>query len=99
MALKPIVNLFSVLVMLFSASLLAPISISFIFKDGAEQIFITALMVAFVPAFLAWLLTRKSKEEMGVKDGFVIITHLLGQYHSRCLACRLLIHSLNQCQE
>ena len=74
MALKPIINLFSVLVMLFSASLLAPISISFIFKDGAEQIFITTLMVAFVPAFLAWLLTRKSKEEMGVKDGFVIIT-------------------------
>ncbi|MDC3327172.1 TrkH family potassium uptake protein [Gammaproteobacteria bacterium] len=60
--------------MLFSASLLAPISISFIFKDGAEQIFITTLVVAFVPAFLAWLLTRKSKEEMGVKDGFVIIT-------------------------
>tara|TARA_B100001142_G_scaffold43469_2_gene39409 strand:+ start:11405 stop:12838 length:1434 start_codon:yes stop_codon:yes gene_type:complete len=74
MALKPIINLFSVLVMLFSASLLAPISISFIFKDGAEQIFITTLVVAFVPAFLAWLLTRKSKEEMGVKDGFVIIT-------------------------
>ncbi|MDA9842764.1 TrkH family potassium uptake protein [Gammaproteobacteria bacterium] len=74
MTLKPIINLFSVLVMLFSASLLAPISISFIFKDGAEQIFITTLVVAFVPAFLAWLLTRKSKEEMGVKDGFVIIT-------------------------
>jgi len=74
MALKPIINLFSVLVMLFSASLLAPISISFIFKDGAEQIFTTTLVVAFVPAFLAWLLTRKSKEEMGVKDGFVIIT-------------------------
>ncbi|MDA8957712.1 TrkH family potassium uptake protein [Gammaproteobacteria bacterium] len=74
MALKPIINLFSVLVMLFSASLLAPISISFIFKDGAEQVFITTLVVAFVPAFLAWLLTRKSKEEMGVKDGFVIIT-------------------------
>ncbi|MDC1051373.1 TrkH family potassium uptake protein [Gammaproteobacteria bacterium] len=74
MALKPIINLFSVLVMLFSASLLAPISISFIFKDGAEQIFIITLVVAFVPAFLAWLLTRKSKEEMGVKDGFVIIT-------------------------
>ena len=48
MALKPIINLFSVLVMLFSASLLAPISISFIFKDGAEQIFITTLMVAFL---------------------------------------------------
>lgn len=74
MALKPIINLFSVLVMLFSASLLAPISISFIFKDGAEQIFTTTLVVVFVPAFLAWLLTRKSKEEMGVKDGFVIIT-------------------------
>ncbi|MDA7828075.1 potassium transporter, partial [bacterium] len=74
MAFKPIVNLFSVLVMLFSISLLAPLAISFLFQDGVGHIFLTTLIAAFAPALLAWSITRNSKEEMGVKDGFIIIT-------------------------
>ena len=74
MAFKPIINLFSVLVMLFSISLLAPLAISFLFQDGVGHIFLTTLIAAFAPALLAWSITRNSKEEMGVKDGFIIIT-------------------------
>jgi len=74
MAFKPIINLFSVLVMLFSISLLAPLGISFFFEDGVEYIFLTTFVATFIPALLAWSVTRKSNEEMGTKDGFVIIT-------------------------
>ena len=106
MAFKPIINLFSVLVMLFSISLLAPLGISFFFEDGVEYIFLTTFVAAFIPALLAWSITRKSNEEMGTKDGFVIITLSSGLFfHLSVLcrlyyqACHLLTPFLSQCLE
>ena len=74
MAVKSIINLFSILVAFFSLSLLVPLVVSFIFDDGSSNIFITTFLVIFIPSIIAWQLTKKSKEEMGVKEGFVIIT-------------------------
>ena len=74
MAVKSIINLFSILVAFFSLSLLVPLVVSFIFDDGSSNIFITTFLVIFIPSIVTWQLTKKSKEEMGVKEGFVIIT-------------------------
>ena len=74
MAVKSIINLFSILVAFFSLSLLVPLAVSFIFDDGSSNIFITTFLLIFIPSIIAWQLTKKSKEEMGVKEGFVIIT-------------------------
>ena len=74
MAIKSIINLFSILVAFFSLSLLVPLVVSFIFDDGSSNIFITTFLLIFIPSIIAWQLTKKSKEEMGVKEGFVIIT-------------------------
>ena len=74
MAVKSIINLFSILVAFFSLSLLVPLVVSFIFDDGSSNIFITTFLVIFMPSIIAWQLTKKSKEEMGVKEGFLIIT-------------------------
>lgn len=74
MAVKSIINLFSILVAFFSLSLLVPLVVSYIFDDGSSNIFITTFLLIFMPSIIAWQLTKKSKEEMGVKEGFVIIT-------------------------
>ena len=74
MAVKSIINLFSILVAFFSLSLLVTLVVSFIFDDGSSNIFITTFLLIFIPSIIAWQLTKKSKEEMGVKEGFVIIT-------------------------
>ena len=74
MAVKSIINLFSILVAFFSLSLLVPLVVSFIFDDGSSNIFITTFLLIFIPSIIAWQLTKKSNEEMGVKEGFVIIT-------------------------
>ena len=74
MAIKSIFNLFSILVAFFSLSLLLPLTISVIFDDGSSNIFITTFLVIFIPSVVAWQLTKKSNEEMGIKEGFVIIT-------------------------
>ena len=74
MAIKSIINLFSILVAFFSMSLLIPLIVSFVFNDGSSNIFITTFLVIFIPSVVAWQLTKKSNEEMGIKEGFVIIT-------------------------
>ena len=74
MAIKSIINLFSILVAFFSLSLLIPLLVSFLFNDGSSNIFITTFLVIFIPSVIAWQLTKKNKEEMGVKEGFIIIT-------------------------
>ena len=74
MAIKSIINLFSILVAFFSLSLLIPLVVSFLFNDGSSNIFITTFLVIFIPSVIAWQLTKKNKEEMGVKEGFIIIT-------------------------
>jgi trk system potassium uptake protein TrkH len=74
MAIKSIINLFSILVAFFSMSLLIPLIVSFVFNDGSSNIFITTFLVIFIPSVVAWQLTKKSSEEMGIKEGFVIIT-------------------------
>jgi trk system potassium uptake protein TrkH len=74
MAIKSIFNLFSILVAFFSLSLLLPLTVSVIFDDGSSNIFITTFLAIFIPSVIAWQLTKKDKEEMGIKEGFVIIT-------------------------
>jgi trk system potassium uptake protein TrkH len=74
MAIKSIINLFSILVAFFSMSLLIPLIVSFMFNDGSSNIFITTFLVIFIPSVVAWQLTKKSNQEMGMKEGFVIIT-------------------------
>ena len=67
MAIKSIINLFSILVAFFSMSLLIPLIVSFVFDDGSSNIFITTFLVIFIPSVVAWQLTKKSDEEMGIK--------------------------------
>lgn len=74
MAIKSIINLFSILVAFFSMSLLIPLIVSFMFNDGSSNIFITTFLVIFIPSVVTWQLTKKSNQEMGMKEGFVIIT-------------------------
>lgn len=74
MAIKPLINLFSILVMLFSFSLLAPFAVSLVYKDSASNIFLLTFLIIFIPSVFSWYFTRNAQEEMGVKDGFIIIT-------------------------
>ena len=74
MNLKPLLNLFSILVILFSFSFIFPIIVSLIYKDAAITIFIRTFLIVFVIGFIGWLVSRKHNEDLNQKDGFLIIT-------------------------
>lgn len=74
MNLKPLLKLFSILVMFFSISFVIPIITSIIYKDGALSVFIITFSIVFIIGFLGWMASRNSNEEMTHKDGFLVIT-------------------------
>ena len=71
---KPLLNLFSILVILFSFSFIFPIIVSLIYKDSAITILIRTFLIVFVIGFIGWLVSRKHNEDLNQKDGFLIIT-------------------------
>ncbi|NCX24575.1 MAG: potassium transporter [Proteobacteria bacterium] len=71
---KPLLNLFSILVILFSFSFIFPIIVSLIYKDAAITIFIRTFLIVFVIGFIGFLVSRKHNEDLNQKDGFLIIT-------------------------
>ena len=70
---KSIINLFSILVLLFSFSFVFPIVISIVFDDGALPIFLKTLISIFLLGLTGLFFTRNIKNDLSQKDGFVII--------------------------
>ena len=70
---KSIINLFSILVLLFSFSFIFPIVISIIFDDGALPIFLKTLISISLLGLIGLFFTRNIKNDLSQKDGFVII--------------------------
>ena len=70
---KSILNLFSILVLFFSFSYVFPIIVSLIYKDGALDIFLKTLVFVSSIGIIGLIVTRKIKNELSQKDGFVII--------------------------
>jgi trk system potassium uptake protein TrkH len=71
---KPLLNLFSILVMFFSLSFVIPMAISLIFDDSALNIFIITFAIIFSLGLFGWLVSRDAGDDLSQKDGFIIIT-------------------------
>ena len=73
MNLKSILNLFSILVLFFSFSYVFPIIVSIIYEDGALHLFLKTLIIVASIGLIGLFFTRKIKNELSQKDGFLII--------------------------
>jgi trk system potassium uptake protein TrkH len=71
---KPLLNLFSILVIFFSLSFVIPMAISLIFNDSALNIFIITFAIIFSLGIFGWLVSRDAEDDLSQKDGFIIIT-------------------------
>mgnify|MGYP007000325959 len=58
---KSILNLFSILILLFSLSFIFPIIISFVYDDGAMALFIKTLISISMVGFIGLFITRNIK--------------------------------------
>lgn len=62
------------LLMIFSTTLLPPLAVSFIYRDGAGLAFAIPLLITLATGLLLWLPVRKRRSDIRVREGFVIVT-------------------------
>ena len=70
---RAIINLFSILVLLFSFSYVFPIVVSLIFNDNSLQLFLPAFIFVGVLGLIGFFFTKGVQRDLTAKDGFVII--------------------------
>jgi len=73
MNLKAIINLFSILVLLFSFSYVFPIVVSLAFNDNSLYLFMPAFILVGSLGLIGLFFTKGVQRDLSAKDGFVII--------------------------
>ena len=70
---KAIINLFSILVLLFSFSYVFPIAVSLVFNDDSLHLFLPAFIFVGGLGLIGFFFTKGVQRDLTAKDGFVII--------------------------
>ena len=66
-------RILGILLMLFSITMLTPVLVSYIYDDGARHTFLLAFMVTFVTGLVCWLPVSRSRRELRLRDGFLVV--------------------------
>ena len=66
-------RILGILLMVFSTAMLPPVLVSLIYDDGALLPFLTAFAVTLVTGVICWLPVRGRRQELRLRDGFIIV--------------------------
>jgi len=72
MQFKTILRISSILLMLFSVTMLPSALVSLLYSDGAHMTFILSFLVLLTIGFVLWLPVYRYRGELRTRDGFVI---------------------------
>jgi trk system potassium uptake protein len=73
MHLLSILRLLGLLLMLFSTTLLPTIAVSWLYQDGQTNVFLASALAWLLLGCVMWLPAHRYKEELRVRDGFLIV--------------------------
>ena len=66
-------RLLGMLLMVFSVTLLPPALVALLYQDGQIQVFLMGTFLVLLLGCMMWLPVRHSREELRVRDGFLIV--------------------------
>src|SRR5712664_181366 len=69
----PVLNVLSVLIVIFSLAMLVPLGVSFLYGDAARHAYYEAVLITFVSGATLWGVTRFSQAELQTRDGFLLV--------------------------
>jgi len=72
-SIAPVLNVLSKVVILFSATFLVPLTLSWVLDDGAQRAYDEAILITFAAGLFTWLFTRKASRELQTRDGFLLV--------------------------
>lgn len=61
------------LLMLFSSSMLTPLLLDLFYQEGILTVFLDSYLILLISGLLLWLPVRKIKNELRIRDGFVVV--------------------------
>src|SRR6195256_2231849 len=70
----PVLNVLSVLIVVFALAMLLPLGVSFMYGDAARHAHYEAVLITFVSGAILWVLTRSSQAELQTRDGFLLVS-------------------------
>ncbi len=73
MRLTVVQRILGLLLMLFSITMLLPVTVSLWYQDGAALAFVTAFALALLLGLVCWLPARRQRQELRLRDGFMIV--------------------------
>lgn len=73
MHLSAVQHILGILLMCFSITLLPPILVSYLYQEGSAPPFILAFVLTLVAGCILYLPTRRNREEMRLRDGFMVV--------------------------
>ncbi|RLT99246.1 TrkH family potassium uptake protein [Ketobacter sp.] len=68
-----ILRILGLLLMVYSSTMLLPALVALIYNDGGAQQFIYAFAITLVAGLLCWLPVQNRKQDLRVRDGFVVV--------------------------
>ena len=71
---RAITRLFGILLMLYSLSFVPSIGVAILYDDGQWDVFSASLLISAVAGVILWLPNRAQKEELSIRDGFLVVT-------------------------
>jgi len=73
MHLTTIQRILGILLVVFSATMLPPIVVSWLYKDGTISAFSTGFGMILLAGLLCWFPVRNCRQELRTRDGFVVV--------------------------
>jgi trk system potassium uptake protein TrkH len=68
-----ILRILGLLLMIYSTSMLVPAVVAMLYDDGNALRFLIAFLVTLVSGLLCWLPVQNQRQELRVRDGFVVV--------------------------
>lgn len=68
-----IIRILGILLMIFSITMLPPLFIALIYKDGGGVAFLTGFIISLMTGLVLFLPRKKVKGELRIRDGFLVV--------------------------
>jgi len=69
----PVVNVLSVLIVVFALAMLLPFCVSLGYGDAARHAYEKAVLITFASGATLWVATRSRQAELQTRDGFLLV--------------------------
>lgn len=71
--LAPVLHVLGLVILIFSFTMFAPLLTAFVRHDAAQHAFDEAFVITLAAGFVLWLIGRRWRRELKVRDGFLLV--------------------------